>query len=220
MSGNALSWYSGRGLLRNGLPASSLDRFLREALAGEVTRGPEARPSPLDDPRGSSSLRLERFGGPLDEFFSDASLGQVVPDQGVPGPPLGEDLGAASRKALVVDGTGPNQASHGLAARRRTDLSPREPLGKLLLGEIAPRERACSLGHRLGSNELPANPPRPSAVELDADIQSRRKHGLGRQRPPVLPFEGDLDASAGPREQGANPWRRPLRGQLRPPWLR
>lgn len=217
MSGKAHSWYSRRGLFRNGHFARALDRVVREALACEVTRGLDARPSSPDDPLRSNSLRLECVNRGLHELGGDASLGQVMPDQGVSGPAPGEDLRATSCEPLVVNRTRLNQASHGLAADGRSNPSPGEPLGKLFLGQITPRERAGGLRQRIAPDELSTYPPGPRAVELNANVQARRQHGLGRQGPPVLPVESDLDAPARPREQGANPWRQPLRGQLRPP---
>jgi hypothetical protein len=135
-----------------------------------VTRCLDARPSPLDDPHRSSRLRLELAEGRLHEPNCDASPGQVVPDQGVAGSPLGQDRGAAARKALVVHGSRSNQAFHGLNACGWADLRPREPLGQLFLGQAAPRKRASGLRHRLVPDELAAHSPRPATVELDADI--------------------------------------------------
>jgi hypothetical protein len=135
-----------------------------------VTRCLEARPSPLDDPHGSSRLRLERAEGRLHKLNCDASPGQVVPDQGVAGSPLGQDRGAAARKALVVHGSRSNQALHGLTACGWADLRTREPFGQLFLGQIAARKRASGLRHRLVPDELAAHSPRPGTVELYADI--------------------------------------------------
>lgn len=176
-----------------------------------MTRGPQARASPRDDPRGPDWLRFERVDGRLRDLLSDASLGQVVPNQGVAGSSLGQELGTAARNALVVYGSNPNQVVQGFPAGGRSDLSSREPLGKFLLTQIARRERAGSLRHRLVPDELATHPARPIAIELNAHVQSRGQHSLGRQRPPVLPFQGDFDAPARSPEKGANPWRRPLR---------
>jgi hypothetical protein len=217
MTVDATSSYSGRGILRNGLPASTLDRVFGEALAAEMTRCPEAGASSLDDPLCSSRFGLERGEGRLHHLFRNASPGQVVLDQGIACTSLGEKLGARSRETPVVNGAGPNQALHGLVASCRSDASASEPLGKLLLRQIAPGERARSPGHRLMPDELATQPPRPRPIELDTDVQSGRQHGLGRECAPMLTVQGDLDASPRLREQGANPWRRPLRGQLPPP---
>ena len=50
---------------------------------------------------------------------------------------------------------------------------------------------------------------RALAVELDADVEPRREHDLGRQGPPGLALELDLDPPARPGAQKANSWRRP-----------
>ena len=118
------SWYRGRGTLRNGNSARALDRVLGEALAREVTRGLEAGPPALDDPLGSSALRLECADDGLDELCSDASPDQVVTDQGVSGASLGEERGAATGDTLVVDRAGSNQSPHRLGSGSGGDLCP------------------------------------------------------------------------------------------------
>jgi len=122
MSVTDLSSYRGRGPLRNGSAAGALDRVLGEALAREVTRGRETGPSALDDPLGSSTLRLECPDGGLHECRGDASPGQVVPDQGVPGAPFGEERCAAAGDTFIVDRADPNQSSHRLVSDSRCDL--------------------------------------------------------------------------------------------------
>jgi hypothetical protein len=97
---------------------------LGEALARKVTRGLEAGPPALDDPLGSSPLRLECADDGLDELCGDASPGQVVPDQGVPRAPFGEERGAAARDTLVVDRAGSNQSPQRLRSDSRGDLCP------------------------------------------------------------------------------------------------
>lgn len=200
MSGKADSWYSRGTLFRNGLCARALDRVLGEPIAGEVTHRAGAHSSTLDDPLRSSSLRLECADGRPHHVFGDASCEEVVTDQGVSRASSGEHLRAASGKALVVDSARPNQASHGLAARGRSNPSTRETIGKFLLGQSAAPERASGLRQRIVPDELSTHPPCPKAVELDADVQPRRQHGLRRQRSPVLPVEGDLHLPAGPPE--------------------
>ncbi len=218
MLGNALSWYSGRCLFRNGPSTRALDRVLGETLPRQMTGGSEARPSPLDDSHRANRLRLELVDGGSDELFRDASSLEVVSDQCVSCPSLGESRGAAASEASVVDRAHSDQARHCVLASRRSHMSARKAIGQLLLAQIAPRQRSRGLRHRLVAHELAPHPPRPRPVELDADIQPRRENGLLGQRSPMLPVEGDLDAPAGPREKRANSWRRPLRGQLRPPW--
>ena len=218
MSVTDYSWYSGRGTFRNGHSTRAFDRVLGEPLACEVTRGLEARPPSLDDPLCSSALRFQCVDRGLDECRGDASPGKVVPDQGVSGAPSGEGLGSTSGEPPVVDRAGPNHSSQRLPARSRGNLGSRQPLRKLLLGEITPRDGASRFRHRLVPDELTTQPPRSWAVELHTDVDSRREDSLRRQRAPGLPFESDLDAPSGAREESANPWRRPLRGQLRPPW--
>ena len=109
MSGSAHSSYSGRGILRNGPFASTLDRVFQEALACEVTCGPEAGSTSLDDPPRSNSFRLERCEGRLHELLVNASPGQIVLNQSVAGTALGEELGARFRETPIVDGAGFNQ---------------------------------------------------------------------------------------------------------------
>jgi hypothetical protein len=156
-------------------------------------------------------LRLERTDRRLNELSCNAPPGQVVPDQGVAGSPLGQGSSAARCKALVVDGSSLNQAFHDLTAYSWSDLGPRQPLGQFLLGQIPAPERAGGLRHRRVPDELTADSPRSITVELHADVQARRQHDFGRQRSPVLPFELDLDAPAWTPAKSANPWRRPLR---------
>jgi hypothetical protein len=55
--------------------------------------------------------------------------------------------------------------------------------------------------------ELLPQPPRPRPVELDPDVEACREHDLGRQGPPRLALELDLDSFARPSAQGANSWR-------------
>lgn len=217
MSVIAFSWYSGRGAFRNGPSACSLERILREAFAREAAGGPKARPSQVDDLRRSGGLRLELGDGGLHELVRDATPDQIVADHGVSGLSLRKRLSPAAREARVIDSARPHQARQRLAPGERCDLVPRKPVGKLFLGQIAPRERAGGLRHRLMPHELTAYSPRPGAIELDTDRQACRQDCLGRQGPPGLLFQYDLDAPARAREQGANPWRRPLRGQLPPP---
>jgi hypothetical protein len=57
--------------------------------------------------------------------------------------------------------------------------------------------------------ELAPQPPGPFAIELDTQVEPGTEHDLGRQGPPRLAFELDLDSPARPRVQGANSWRRP-----------
>jgi hypothetical protein len=78
----------------------------------------------VHDPPSSRGLGLERADGGLDEILGYASSSQVVTDQRVSGPSLGEDLRPASRQTLVVDGAGANQATHGLAPCSRSYSSP------------------------------------------------------------------------------------------------
>ena len=218
MSFTDYSWYSGRGTFRNGHSARAFDRVLGEPLPRQVTRGLEARPPSLDDPLCSSALRFQCHDRGLDDLGGDASPGKVVPDQGVPGAPTGEDLRPVSGETLVVDRPGPNHSSERLAARSRRNLGPRQPFRKLLLGEVTSCDRASRLRHRLVPDELTTHPPRARSVELHTDVEPSREDSLRRQRSPGLSFESHFDAPPRAREQAANPWRRPLRGQLRPPW--
>jgi hypothetical protein len=59
------------------------------------------------------------------------------------------------------------------------------------------------------ASQLSPQPPRALPIERDADIEARREHDLGRQSPPRLALQLDLDACPWPSAQGANSWRRP-----------
>jgi hypothetical protein len=57
--------------------------------------------------------------------------------------------------------------------------------------------------------ELVPQPAGPLAIELDTQVEPGTEHDLGRQGPPGLAFELDLDSRPRSRAQGANSWRRP-----------
>jgi hypothetical protein len=59
------------------------------------------------------------------------------------------------------------------------------------------------------ASQLAPQTPRSLPVELDADIEARREHDLGRQSPPRLALELDLDSGPWPSAQRANSRRRP-----------
>jgi hypothetical protein len=59
------------------------------------------------------------------------------------------------------------------------------------------------------ASQLAPQAPRSLPIELDADIETRREDDLGRQGPPRLVLQLDLDSCAWPSAQRANSRRRP-----------
>ncbi len=214
MSVTDYSWYSGRGTFRNGHSARAFDRVLGEPLAREVTRGLEARPPSLDDPLCSSALRFQCVDRGLDELRGDASPGKVVPDQSVPGAPSGEGLRPASGETPVVDRAGPNHSSQRLAARSRGNLGPRQPLRKLLLGEVTPRDASEPLspspragrahdatGARAGGRaphrrRVPPRARPPPAAFARTPLRERPRCALAERASRALTRGGDLFADS------------------------
>jgi hypothetical protein len=193
MSGVAHSSYSRRGIFCNGLFADALDRLHGEALSRQIAGGPEALAPCLDDLLSAGGLGLERGHGSLDVLGPDAPRREVVPDQQVAGPAPCEQLGAPSGHPLVVDRAGTNQALDRFLPRLRSDVRPGEPIRELPLGEVPVRKRPRGPVHRLVPSQLPPQPTRPCPVELDSHVEARREHDLGRQSPPRLALERNLD---------------------------
>ena len=213
MSGVASSWYSALGRSCNVLAADAFDRVLGEPVPRQVADRFRARPSTRNDARGPRRLRLDgvdRVGGQLG---TDPPLCEVVPNQRVAGAALGELLCSSPGEPLVVDCSRTHEAAECLASSRRNDLCAHQSLVQLTPREVAASEGAHGLLGSLAAQELASQAPGSFPIELDTDVEPRRQHDLGRQGPPVLAVEGDLDSRPRPSDERANSWRRPLRLQ-------
>ena len=207
MSGVAHSSYSRRGIFCNASFERALDRLLGEAPAGQVA-GRSGTGSPFrDDSLRAKELGLEGVEGSLDVLGSDAAPFQVVAYKEVATAALCEHLRTPPRKSLVVHRTCAHQPVDSFLPHRRTDVRAGQPVGQLSFGEVPTGERARGASDGLVQTELLPQPPRPRPVELDADVEACREHDLGRQGPPRLALELDLDSFARPSAQGANSWR-------------
>jgi hypothetical protein len=102
-----------------------------------------------------------------------------------------------------------HQPVDGFLPRLRRNVRSGEPVRELLLGEVPVRKRLRCPTHRVMASQLAPQPPRSLPVELDADIEARREYDLGRQSPPRLALQLDLDSCPWPSAQRANSWRRP-----------
>jgi hypothetical protein len=193
MSGVAHSSYSGRGILCNGLFAHGLDRVFGEPFSREVASRTEALPAHGDDALGTNTLGIEAGQSGLDVLCSDPSRFEVVPDEEVARAAACQQVGAPSCDAFVVDRTGAHQPVDRFPSHLRSDVRPGEPVRQLPLGEVTLRKRPRSPAHRLVASQLVPQAPRPRSVELDADVEPRGQHDLGRQRPPRVALERNLD---------------------------
>ena len=152
-------------------------------------------------------LGLEGVEGSLDVLGSDAAPFQVVAYKEVATAALCEHLRTPPRKSLVVHRTCAHQPVDSFLPHRRTHVRAGQPVGQLSFGEVPTGERARGASDGLVQTELLPQPPRTRPVELDADVEACREHDLGRQGPPRLALELDLDSFARPSAQGANSWR-------------
>ncbi|HEU5066023.1 MAG TPA: hypothetical protein VFT86_09160 [Gaiellaceae bacterium] len=154
-------------------------------------------------------LGLEACERLLDQLGSDTASFEVMADQEVACAATSEEICAPPGQPRVVDRAGAHEPLDGLVPHGRGDLPSRQPFGELSLGQIAVRDRPRSPLQGLVLAELAPQPTGPVPVELDAHVEAGGEHDLGRQGPPGLAFELDLDPSARPCAQGANSWRRP-----------
>ena len=207
--GVAHSSYSRRGVFRNDLFTGALDRLLGEAFSREVARrsGPSAALG--DDALSSSILRLHASKCFFDQLGSDAPSLEVVADEEIARAAPGEELRAPPGEPSVVDRTGARQPLDRLPPYGRGHVPPRQPFLELSLRQIAVRDRPRGPLQGLVLTEPARQPASPLTVELDAHVEPGSEHDLGRQGPPLLAFELDLDSSERPRAQRANSWRRP-----------
>jgi hypothetical protein len=209
MSGVADSSYNRRGTLCNGFFAHALDRLSGEALSREIAGRSYPRPALRDDAFRAHHLGIEGVQSSVDVLGTDAPRVEVVPDEQVARAPLRQQLGAPSGDPFVVDRSGTHQPVDGFLPRLRRHVRSSKPVRQLLLGEVPVSKRPRSPAHRLVASQLSPQPPRALPIERDADIEARREHDLGRQSPPRLALQLDLDACPWPSAQGANSWRRP-----------
>jgi hypothetical protein len=192
MSGVPHSSYSRRGILCNGF-AHARNRVLREALTREIAGCSRPPPALRDDALGTGRLGVEGGQSSLDVLGTDAPRLEVVPDEQVARAAPRQQLGAPSSDPSVVDRTGTHQPVDGFLPRLRRHVGSGKPVRQLPLGEVPVRKRASSPTHRFMASQLAPQPPRSLPVELDADIEARCEHDLGRQSPPRLALELDLD---------------------------
>jgi hypothetical protein len=193
MSGVAHSSYNPRGIFCNGLVAHALDRLAGEPFSREVASCAEARTARRDDALGTHRLRLEGGQGGVDVLGSDPPRFEVVPDEEVARATPCQQLGARSGEAFVVDRAGVHEPLDRFPSHLRSDVRPGEPVRELPLGEVPVRKRPRCPAHRLVPSQLVPQAPRSSPVELDSDVEARGEHDLGRQGPPRLALELDLD---------------------------
>jgi hypothetical protein len=201
MLGVAHSSYSGRGVFRNDFFAGALDRLLGEAFPREVARRSGSPSSLRDDAQSPGMLRLEALERLFDQLERDASSFEVVADQEIACTAPGEELRAPPGEPPVIDRPGTHEPLDRLVPHGRGHVPARQPFAELSLRQIAVRDRPRGPLQRLVLTELPPQPPRPLAVELDAHVEPGGENDLGRQGPPLLAFELDLDSSARPRAQ-------------------
>jgi hypothetical protein len=149
VSGDAHSSYRGRGTFRNGLLANAFDGLVREAFSAQVASRLRGCPTALDDSCGAQRLRIEARDCALHELRGDSATQQIVSDQGIAAASLCEQPGSVPGEPLIIDRPRLDKPSDGLLASNRGDISACQPLGKLLLREVATRNRARSPGQRL-----------------------------------------------------------------------
>ena len=198
MSGLAYPSYSRRGTLCNGYFAHALDRLSGEALSCEIASRSQPPPALRDDAFRAHRLGIEGGQSSLD-----------VPDEQVACAAPRQQLGAPSGDPSVVDRSGTRQPVDGFLPRLRRHVRSSEPVRQLPLGEVPVRKRPRCPTHRFMASQLTPQPPRSLPVELDADIEARSEHDLGRQSSPRLALELDLDSCPWPSAQRANSRRRP-----------
>jgi hypothetical protein len=203
MSGVAHSSYSRRGILCNGFTRAR-NRVLREALTREIAGRPQPPPAFRNDALRTGRLGIEGGQSSLDVLGTDAPRLEVMPNEQVACSSPRQQVGAPFGDPPVVDRSGMHQPVDGLLPRLRGHFRSGEPVRELALGEVPVRKRPCSPAHRLMASQLAPQPPRSLPVELDADIETRREYDLGRQSPPLLALELDLDSRPWPSTQRAN----------------
>jgi len=137
-SDEAVTSYSGSGVLSKIAAGSQFQHLLTEALARQVTRCARPGAPPGNDAARPLALRLEGRHGRLDEVGSHAALLEVVPDCRVSIPPPCERFGPILGEPRVVDEPGGAQGCERLFRRARAD-------GPLLQAqpELPGREVAC-----------------------------------------------------------------------------
>ena len=142
-----------------------MDDVVGEALSGQVARRLRARASARDDPLGTLTLALERRQRVLDELVVDTGEHQVVTDERVARPAIGEALGARLREAAVVDEPG---------ARER-----RERFDAIVLGDAARLElvvdlrgAAIAMAQRTQRRLDGVAPSRPTSAQLSTGTAS------------------------------------------------
>ena len=207
--GVAHSSYSRRGVLCNDFFTGALDRLLGEALPREIARRPRPSAALGDDALRTNILRLEAGERFFDQLGSDAASFEVVADQVITRAAPSEEIRAPPRQPPVVDRPCPHEALDRLLPCLRGHVPPRQPFRELPLGQVAVRDRPRSSLQRLVLTEPARQPASLLPVERDAHSEPGTEHDLGRQGPPLLAFELDLDSSARARAQGTNSWRRP-----------
>ena len=140
-------------------------------------------------------LGVEGGQGGLDVLGSDASRFEVVPDEEVTRTAPCQQLGAPSGDAFVVDRAGPHQAVDRLPSHLRSDVRPGEPVRELPFGEVPVRKRPRCAGSSPRAVAARAAGARARARSSSTpDVEPRGEHGLGRQGPPRLALELDLDS--------------------------
>ena len=194
MSGVAHSSYSRRGTLCNGFFAHALDRLSGEALSRKIAGRSRPLPALRDDAFRAHRLGVEGAQSSLDVLGNDSPRVEVVPDRaGRPRP-----AAPAARRALWRPGRR-RLLRHAPACRRLPSAPPAprslEQAGPTTPARRGPGEQATA---RPGSS-LRGVAARAAAASLAPDRarcrhRARGEHDLGRQGPPRLALQLDLDS--------------------------
>ena len=150
-----------------------VDDLVGEALSSHIPRRLRSRASARHDALGTPTLALQRRQRMLDELRVDTRARQVVSDERVARPAIGEPLGARLRKAAIVDESCPGKRRERFDSFVLGDAPRGELVVDLCRSVVAtaqgPERRldgvAAPARRRLSSRREPplrSRPPRPS----------------------------------------------------------